>query len=168
MSRCNKVYLWFKQNVFLILIAGYVVYQQFPVWQNNFQQKNRFIPTQKVFSYKTKNLIDFPSPNERVMAIFWASWCGPCKIEMNRLKKSVEAGSIPQNVIFAINPFESDSEIKKFLQNNHYPFQFIESSLSRELQIAVTPTTIFFDKGVIESMRSGMGLWGIWEAELFL
>jgi hypothetical protein len=88
---------------------------------------------------------------------------------MGRLKKSVESGAIPSNAIFAINPFESSLQAKKFAVENGYPFTFIEaSSLANEIGVTVTPTTLFIDKGRISEMSSGMSIWGIWKAEFYL
>src|SRR5687768_11186750 len=96
---------WFtrKSNILFLLIMGLAIVQQFPVQKNNLQQTDRIIPSRKVLSYTTGTQVDFPSRNGRNLAIFWATWCGPCKLEMERLKRSVESGSIPKDAIFAIN-----------------------------------------------------------------
>lgn len=157
-----------KSNIIFVLILAVFIVKQFPVFKNNFQHENRLITPAKVLSYKDGKEVEFPPRNTTAVSIFWASWCGPCKIEMERLKKSVESGSIPKDKIFAINPFESDSEIQKFLEENKFPFNFVKSSLGKDLNVTVTPTTVFFENGAITSMSSGMSLWGIWKAELTL
>ncbi len=163
-----KKWLKKKSNILFILILGFALYQQFPVLKNNFEQENKTIPTRKVLSYTSDKQVDFPPTGKKAIAIFWATWCGPCKIEMNRLKSSVESGSIPRDAIFAINPFETEGKIKKFMAEHFFPFVFIESSLGNDLGVTVTPTTIFIDNGKLESMSSGMSLWGIWKAEFFI
>lgn len=163
-----KKWLTKKSNLLTLLILGFVLSRQFPVLTNNVKQENKFIKSESVRAFTDQKMIDFPPSNSKVIAIFWASWCGPCKFEMSRLKRSVESGSIPKDAIFAINPFESETEIRKFLKNNEYPFTFVDSSLAKDLGVSVTPTTIFFDKGHITSMSSGISIWGIWKAELYL
>lgn len=157
-----------KSNIFFVLIMMAVVIKQYPLLLNNLDQEDKIIPVRNTLSYTTNKLEAFPGKNRKVMAIFWATWCGPCKVEMERLKSSVESGAIPRDAIFAINPFESEKEIRKFMDSHSFPFNFIDSSLGKELGVAVTPTTLFIDNGKIESMSSGMSLWGIWKAELFL
>lgn len=165
-----KSWLSKKSNLLYILIVAFVVIQQVPVLKNNFSKQNEVISPREVSVLNEKDgTIVFPPRNSRAITIFWASWCGPCKIEMARLKESVESDAIPKELIFAVNPFETDIEARKFLRENNYPFTFIEAStLATELGIKVTPTTLFIDKGMITKMSSGMSLWGIWEAELYL
>lgn len=111
----------------------------------------------------------FPPPKKNAIAIFWASWCGPCKAEMARLKSSVLNGKIPKEAIFAINPFEDRVVIKEFLVRNNYPFTFIFApDVALKLNVSATPTTLFIEDGTITSMTSGMSLIGIWRAENFL
>lgn len=165
-----KSWLSKKGNIVFILILAFFVLQQIPVLKNNFSKKNEVIPPREVLLINAKSTrIVFPPKDTRAITIFWASWCGPCKIEMARLKESVESGAIPKELLFAVNPFESDMEAEKFLKENNYPFTFIEAStLASELGVRVTPTTVFIEKGMITKMSSGMSIWGIWEAENFL
>lgn len=160
-----------KSNILLFLLLIFALYQQLPSIQNNFTQEKKLILSEnsKILNSKVDATTSFPPESSRAIAIFWASWCGPCKIEMARLSQSVESGAIPQDKIFAINPFESNLEIRKFLANNNYPFTFIEaSSLPTTLGVSVTPTTLFIENGIIIRMSSGMSLMGIWKAEWFL
>jgi cytochrome c biogenesis protein CcmG/thiol:disulfide interchange protein DsbE len=32
----------------------------------------------------------FPPPATRSVLVFWASWCGPCTIELNRIHSAIE------------------------------------------------------------------------------
>ena len=160
-----------KSNILFTLLFAFLLFKQFPILKNNYSQNGKVINSRelKVLSQNESASTLFPPKGSRGIAIFWASWCGPCKIEMNRLKKSVESGAIPQEKIFAINPFESNSVSKKFIAENKYPFTFLEASpLADEIGVKATPTTIFLDNGIITQMSSGMSIWGIWEAEFFL
>lgn len=158
-----------KSNLFLFFIIIFVIYRQAPTLVNNFSNEGTQLNSQKylVISSEESKIL-FP-PKGHGIAIFWATWCGPCKIEMNRLKDSVTEGKIPAGSIYAINPFESNSAVRKFLSENEYPFTFIEAPLiSSQLKVSVTPTTVFLDDGKVVSMNSGLSVLGIWRAEQFL
>lgn len=169
----NKLKLWLskKSNIFTLILLAFVIWRQAPTFMNNQGVKGKVLQTSN-YAILNANLsgdVPFPPKDSKAIAIFWATWCGPCKVEMNRLQKSVESGKIPQEKIYAINPFEPKETSRKFLIENKYPFTFIDATdVSSALNIEVTPTTIFIDKGVVTSAGSGMSLLGIWRAEFFL
>lgn len=164
---------WFtKSNLFTLIIVAVVVFLQAPSFLNNIQQSGNKIVSQEyeviTSTSSTGEKVLFP-PQKRSIAIFWASWCAPCKLEMARLKSSVENGTLAKESVFAINPFEEILTIRKFLAQNDYPFTFINApGVAQDINVQATPTTIFIDENTITSMSSGMSLTGIWRAEFFL
>lgn len=156
-------------NVITAVILGLFLYNRVPVFlENNSLEGKPLLPQEySVFNSPESEL--FPALDQRYVVIFWATWCGPCKVEMNRLQTSVNEGKIPGDKIVAINSFEEPRVVKKFIQENSYPFTFLNApELGDQLKIKVTPTTLFLDKGVITQVSSGMSLVGIWRAEKFL
>ncbi|MCH2534039.1 MAG: TlpA family protein disulfide reductase [Bdellovibrionales bacterium] len=164
---------WYSaSNLLLITVIAYVLYQKVPIWIDEHQKQGLKI-TSKTYKAMTLNgetqNVVFPSPDKNTLAIFWATWCGPCKLEMKRLKTSVEQGKRPRNSIFAINSHESLELQKKHIDENSYPFLFIQDEeLTKKLEIMVTPTTALFKKNILEDLSSGISLIGIKKAEVFL
>lgn len=157
-------------NITTVVILGLFLYNRVPTYLENRDLEGKAILPQEyeVFN-STDGAVKFPALDQRYIMLFWATWCGPCKVEMNRLMTSVNEGKIPGDKIVAVNSFEESAVIKKFIEENEYPFTFLNApQLGNELKVQVTPTTFFVDKGVVTNVASGMSLVGIWKAEKFL
>lgn len=165
---------WFskKSNLFLVVLFLFVIWRNAPHWVASFNQQGTLLPSQEYLvlnSDKKDDFRTFPPVKKNAIAIFWATWCGPCKIEMERLKTSVENGAIPAGAIYAINPFEDAATSRKFIKQNPYPFTFLEApEVVKTLKVEVTPTTIYIEDNKITSMKTGLSIFGIWKAEAFL
>lgn len=113
--------------------------------------------------------ITFPPVKGTALAIFWATWCAPCKLEMARLNESITDKKIPSGKIFAINFYDSVIEQRKFQAEKNYPFIFITGNeIGSELNIRATPTTLLVKDGIVENLSTGLSIFGIWKAEGFL
>jgi len=78
----------------------------------------------------------------------WASWCGPCKMEMPHFAKAME--EYGDDVHFILVNIDDDLEtVKKFLDDNDYPF---EAYLDKDYEVSYNystgsiPVTYFIDK----------------------
>lgn len=167
-----KKWLTNKNNIFTLILVSFVAWRQIPLLFNSIEAEGvKLDPKTYTVISSPAGLTQtiFPPGDSKVLAIFWATWCGPCKVEMNRLQSSVQQGKISGSKILAINLFESPTIIKKFLSSNHFDFTFIVApEVANALKIEVTPTTLYIDKGEITSMSTGMSIVGIWKAERFL
>ena len=94
-----------------------------------------------------------------VMLNFWATWCGPCRIEMPFIQEIYDEWQDKGLVILAINIRETSSEVQQFMQSNNFSFPVlldINGDVSAMYQIHGIPTTLFIDKdGIIKDKRIG-------------
>jgi cytochrome c biogenesis protein CcmG/thiol:disulfide interchange protein DsbE len=105
---------------------------------------------------KKKSNLDFQG--RPVIINFWATWCGPCKLEMPILQKIRQEydGKIS---LVAVNFEEPRETVKQFLTQNkiEVPVLLDETgSMANSYGIHAFPVTYFIDaKGVIKSMHIG-------------
>jgi len=158
-----------KKHFFTIALIGFVIYVQLPLFLKNSDKEGLKLNAKSYESVAPSATdVTYP-PAGNALAIFWATWCAPCKLEMSRLKESVLSGKIPREKVFAINPFEALPLQRKYILENDYPFQFITGDeIVSKLELTATPTTILTTDSEVISVSSGISLIGIWEAESFL
>lgn len=92
--------------------------------------------------------------------VFWATWCGPCKVELDRMKQAAKDGEIPSDRIFAVSlgePLETVAS-EANLRGYSFPVFADESNeASRAFKIRVTPTIMTVDKaGIINWVSEGI------------
>jgi cytochrome c biogenesis protein CcmG/thiol:disulfide interchange protein DsbE len=92
---------------------------------------------------------------------FWASWCGPCRLEAPDLKKVYEKYK-HQVDLYAVNLTKEDDweAIRRFVQEFELPFPILldeAGAVADRYFIQAIPTTFFVDKnGVIRHVVLGM------------
>lgn len=174
MNRKQKILEWITKNK--VNIFGYFIFVIIFVWLhgeriiNNFKAEGIKISTQ---TYQTIDgqILSYPIASNNSILLFWATWCAPCKVEMKRLKRSVDNGTIKANSIFLLNPFEEKATMVSHLKKHPYPFVFLideNNSIAKNLNITQTPTMLLLKGSKIEHMSSGISLTGIYQAESFL
>jgi len=100
--------------------------------------------------------------NQVLMLNFWATWCGPCLIEMPSmaaLHEEFEGQGL--HVVAVTN--EDEETVRRFLEQNPYPFTFLidqEGRLSERLRVWALPLTIILDRnGKLTYFHQGAQLW---------
>jgi cytochrome c biogenesis protein CcmG/thiol:disulfide interchange protein DsbE len=97
-----------------------------------------------------------------VMLNFWATWCGPCRIEMPFIQEVFNDPDWKEHglVILAVNAGESASAARKFMESNNLSFKVLldaEKEVMMMYNISGIPTTYFIDKdGIIRDVKIGL------------
>ena len=94
-----------------------------------------------------------------VLLNFWATWCGPCRIEMPFLQEIYEEWTGKGLVVLAVNLQENPTTVKQFVENAGLTFPVLLSPGNKvplAYNIRGIPATFFIDAdGVIRDIKIG-------------
>ncbi len=110
-------------------------------------------------AYSLSDFVDRQGEDgQPVVLNFWASWCGPCRMEMPAFERT-SLKYAGRAAILGINQAESAETIKRFGQNMAvtYPLLVDEDwTVNNQYGVSNLPTTIFVDaQGVIREVFVG-------------
>jgi thiol-disulfide isomerase/thioredoxin len=111
------------------------------------------------FDGRARRLSDFRG--KYVMLDFWATWCGPCIVEIPNLKLAYEKYRSRGFEIIGLDQGESPERVKKFISQTGTHWTQATPESTRELaekrfRIVVIPTTLLLDpQGKIISTGDG-------------
>jgi thiol-disulfide isomerase/thioredoxin len=94
-----------------------------------------------------------------VMIDFWATWCGPCVMELPILTEVAEGYKDKGVAFYAINLRESPAQIKKFQEDKKLKFTVAldkDGATANAYNVEGIPTLVLVDKkGVVQSVHVG-------------
>jgi peroxiredoxin len=95
-----------------------------------------------------------------VLLDFWATWCGPCRIEMPRVQKLHRDFRAKGLVVYGVNVGEETTKVRPFLTKNGYTFPMLldrQKTVMDKYQVNGIPTLVIVDrKGTIHSYFVGV------------
>lgn len=94
-----------------------------------------------------------------VVLNFWATWCGPCRVEMPELEHlQTELGRRVKVVAVGVDPHETPEKLAEFAQSLGLSFTVVHDGgeAGRDYMVVGVPTTIFIDQnGIIRARYTG-------------
>jgi thiol-disulfide isomerase/thioredoxin len=80
---------------------------------------------------------------------FWATWCGPCKVEMPGMEALHRRYREEGLEFAAVDIMEKDTQVRHFLKDNNYTFPVLldaDGSVSNSYGIQAVPSTYILDR----------------------
>ncbi len=93
-----------------------------------------------------------------IVANFWATWCGPCRVEMPLLEQAMEKYKGDPDVVFlAINTDDDRNYVEPYVKGQKIKLPVVYANyLDAEYRITSIPTTIVFDRqGQVSFRQAG-------------
>lgn len=94
-----------------------------------------------------------------VVLNFWATWCGPCRQEMQTIDKTDAKYQGKPVTILGVNVQESPDQVRGFADLYHLSFTLLldrDGRVSNSYRVNALPTTFFIDReGIIRNITVG-------------
>lgn len=146
-------------NIVFILLISYLLAQRLPQMWQMYQNQGTAAPIAS-FQNLQGDIRNLPSPGQRQVVVFWATWCGPCKIELSRLDAMIAKGSVRPEQVLAISSGESVDLVRQEVQERGYHFSVgidERGQAAMAYQVSGTPTVLLIDeKGLVQWVTMGL------------
>lgn len=111
---------------------------------------------------KKVTISDYSNSGKITVLSFWATWCIPCKKELNNLADLYEEWAKKYNVqiiAVSIDDSRNSTKVKPYIDGQRWPYEVlldVNQDLKRELNIQSVPFTVVADKnGKVVYTHSG-------------
>lgn len=124
-------------------------------------QVGKLAPDFKFMNPGGKNISLSDLRGSSVMLNFWATWCGPCKIEMPLIQELAydEEKADKGLVLLTVNGGESADKVARFMNEHGFSFPVLldtQMGVARAYNVRAIPTTFFIDRdGIIKDIKVG-------------
>ncbi|MFV8258994.1 TlpA disulfide reductase family protein [Bdellovibrio bacteriovorus] len=135
-------------NGLLVVAVLWVVINRLPGIIDNFNKQNQPAPSFAV-PLLDGTLFESEKTGKPLVVVFWATWCGPCEVELSRLQKLIDEKIIPADSVLAISSLEDRHLVQTTVDQRRYTFLVgvdISGQVAGLYGVRATPTTALLDK----------------------
>lgn len=146
-------------NILLTVLIVFLLIRRIPqVWEQ-YQKEGKPAAS---FQLQTLNgsLVQSQNLDHNLVVIFWATWCGPCEVELHRINQMIKDNKISKDHVLAISSQETSEIVTKAINERDYKMMVgldPDGQIAQSYNVEGTPTIIFLDKNSrIEWMTMGL------------
>ncbi len=147
-------------GILILLLLAY----RLPGWLEDWRKEGQIAHQIQVLNLEeepfTPQTLPLDSQNSAQLLIFWATWCGPCKVELQRINRLIESHKIPAERVLAISSYEDPQLVLKTAQERKYLFPVFadpQGDAAKIYKVKATPSLVLLSqKGVMEWVTSGL------------
>jgi cytochrome c biogenesis protein CcmG/thiol:disulfide interchange protein DsbE len=145
-------------NWILVVIAAFLFVPKIPSIYEMYKSQGTQVQAVSVKTLDNES-IKIPSGKKNVI-VFWATWCGPCQIELMRINNLIKSKKITAESVIAVSIGEAFETVKKHVLEQDYKF-LVGLDANREIadkyKVLATPTTFLLrENGKIDWKTAGL------------
>lgn len=163
MVKVASLLTWVRKNLsnlIFALILLLVLYRQLPIWMKSFQATDQAASAVEVTDLASGETLSLPQNSEAQAIVFWATWCPPCQIELDRIHEMVQDGQLRPEQVVAISSGEEQSTVRDHVAKKGWRFQVAldpDGAAAKAYHVQATPTTVLVSSdGMIQWYGTGI------------
>jgi len=113
------------------------------------ESKEQIAPDFSLMSFDGRDIKLSDLRGKPVVLNFWASWCGPCRLELPLLEKMWQRYKDNGVVFLGVNIMDIEDEARVFIKNFRLSYTNLQNppgDVASKYGVAVLPVTFFIDK----------------------
>ncbi|MEY4615180.1 MAG: hypothetical protein RJB66_140 [Pseudomonadota bacterium] len=134
-------------NIATVFLLFLMLWQRGPGIVEHFKVENQSAPSFRV-PLLDGNFLVLNEKKQNVILVFWATWCGPCSLELSRIDEMIKNKEISADSIYAVSSNEEQSLLEKVVGERGYSFKVGvdgDGSVASLFGVKGTPTIVFIN-----------------------
>ncbi|MNJ94731.1 Sporulation thiol-disulfide oxidoreductase A precursor [compost metagenome] len=135
-------------NILFIGLAAFFIFQRAPSIIENFKKQGAPAP-EFVVGQLDGSVFVSKDRTEKTLLVFWATWCGPCDLELARIQGMIDRNEIKASSVLAVSSYEDSELVRKVVFDRKYTFPVgldLTGIMAAAFNVKGTPTVVLLDE----------------------
>jgi thiol-disulfide isomerase/thioredoxin len=140
-----KTKIWNTLTLVILIYLGSRVAMNY--WQDSqYKGKTGGDFSAQVLNSDVFHLSKYSGP---LILVFWATWCGPCDVELARIKRMIQNNEISKESVLAVSVQETAEVVQLAASERgyHFPIGLDQNGeIAHTYKVSGTPTILFLNR----------------------